>query len=189
MPNLNRRDFHRLSAAALGGLVTGSMLGCGGGSQPTPSTPETPTTPEAGEGGETPMETDDGGQTVSLLLQEPHVCRGLNTCKGLGATKDNACAGQGACATAEKHDCAGQNACKGQGGCGAKPGENACKGQGQCAVPLSEEAWKRARENFEKAMQAAGKKFGPAPAPGGQPKAEANDKPANDQPKTQPEQN
>ena len=102
------------------------------------------------------------------LLEEPHVCRGLNTCKeksGCGKTKGkNECAGQGGCATAEKHDCKGQNVCKGQGGCGEHPGENTCKAKGACEVPLSDKTWKKARANFEAAMKKAGKKFGPAPA-------------------------
>ena len=100
----------------------------------------------------------------SLLLGDPHTCRGLNTCKGKGATKDNACAGQGKCATANKHSCSGENACKGQGGCGEHPGENACKAKGSCEVPLSEKSWKKARPNYEAAMKKAGKTFGPAPA-------------------------
>jgi hypothetical protein len=62
------------------------------------------------------------------------------------------------------HGCSSQNDCRGQGGCGEKPGENDCKGHGGCAVPLADHAWKTARENFEKRMKAAGKKFGPAPA-------------------------
>ena len=135
--NLNRRDFTRLTAAAFSGLVVGSGR----------------------------LLADEKKDEVSLLLKEPHVCRGLNTCKGVGAGKKNACAGMGVCATAKHHECATMNECKGQGGCGAKPGENACKGMGDCAVPLSEKAWKTARKNFEAAMKKAGKKFGDAPVP------------------------
>ncbi len=140
---LNRRDFQRLSAAALGGVVGGSfMLRAAIGA-------------------------DDTGKS---LLDEPHVCRGLNTCKakgGCGATKGkNECAGQGGCATAMKHDCKGDNTCKGQGGCGEHTGENTCKGKGGCAVPLSEKTWDKARANFEAAMKKAGKKVGPAPPKG-----------------------
>ena len=150
---MTRRDFTALGAAALGGL----MAGCE--KEPAP----------AGEGGGESSKT--AGHDPALLLQEPHVCRGLNACKGKGACKTaandckgkNACAGQGACATAEKHQCAGENACKGQGGCGEHPGENACKGKGECSVPLMEKAWKNARANFEKAMKEAGKTFGNAP--------------------------
>ena len=140
--DLNRRDFQRLSMAALGGLVVGA------GMQPTTS-----------------AAADDKPKS---LLDEPHVCRGLNACKGKGGcggtAKKNACAGQGGCATAEKHDCGGSNACKGQGGCGATPGENACKGKGACAVPIIHDAaWEKVRARFEEAMKKAGKKYGPAP--------------------------
>lgn len=106
-PELNRRDFQRLTLAAMGGLAVGATA---------------PRLAAAAEG--------------KSLLEEPHVCRGLNTCKnksGCGETKGkNACAGQGGCATAEKHDCKGQNTCKGQGGCGENPGENTCKAKGGC---------------------------------------------------------
>lgn len=142
----NRRDFSKLTMAALGGAVAGSAMT-----------------------GRVWAEDKEEG---SLLLREPHVCRGLNTCKGKAGCKSakheckgmNECAGQGGCATAEKHSCHGDNACKGQGGCGEKPGENACKGKGDCAVPLKEKTWKTARKNFEAAMKKAGKKFGDAPA-------------------------
>jgi hypothetical protein len=135
---LSRRDFQRLSLAALGGLVVGAAA---------------PRLVAAAEG--------------KSLLEEPHVCRGLNTCKnkgGCGETKGkNVCAGQGGCATAMKHDCKGDNTCKGQGGCGENPGENTCKGHGGCAVPLSDDAWTKARAHFEAAMKKAGKSVGPAP--------------------------
>src|SRR5271170_3678405 len=121
---LSRRDFQRLSLAALGGLVVGVSA---------------PRLVAAAEG--------------KSLLDEPHVCRGLNTCKnksGCGETKGkNVCAGQGGCATAQRHDCKGQNTCKGQGGCGENPGENTCKTKGGCAVPLSDDAWTKARAHFE----------------------------------------
>lgn len=135
--NLSRRQFSQLTAAAFGGL----MLGAGA------------------------VHAEDKKDGESLLLKEPHVCRGLNTCKGLDATKKNSCAGTGNCATAKAHECKGHNECKGQGGCGAKPGENTCKEMGECAVPLSDKAWKSARTNFEAAMKKAGKKFGDAPKP------------------------
>jgi len=139
---LSRREFSKLTMAAFGGVVAGTAL---------------------------------GGSTANAdeaeLLKEPHVCRGLNVCKGHGACKTakndckgkNDCAGAGACASAKHHTCGGANDCSGQGGCGANPGENACKGKGKCAVPLNDKAWTAARANFEKAMTAAGKKFGPAP--------------------------
>ncbi len=150
--DLNRRNFHQMALAAFGGLMAGSLAGC-------PKATESGSTPASGDAGATPA----GDEQVSLLLTEPHVCRGLNTCKNLGASKDNACAGQGTCATVAAHACGTQNECKGQGGCGAKPGENDCKGQGLCHVPL-EHAWESGRKNFEAAMKAAGKEFGPAPA-------------------------
>ncbi|MFK5922578.1 MAG: hypothetical protein QM496_10395 [Verrucomicrobiota bacterium] len=99
----------------------------------------------------------------SPLLSDPHTCKGLNTCKGKGAGGKNDCAGQGACATAEKHSCHGHNACKGQGGCGSSAGENSCKGKGECSVPLSKKTWKKARRAFEKEAKKAGIKVGPAP--------------------------
>jgi hypothetical protein len=145
VPRLDRREVFRLALAALGGLVAGSTLaGCGGGQSETK---------DAGEG--TPGD---------LLLGDPHVCRGLNTCKNKGKPgTTNACAGQAHCATVAAHDCNGQNDCKGHGGCGEHPGENACKGQGACAVPLSDKTWPKARKRFEELMTKAGKKFGAAP--------------------------
>jgi hypothetical protein len=137
--NLNRRDFHKLSMTALGGMVAGAAA-------------------------LTEAAFAEDKASVNPLLQEPHVCRGLNTCKGKGKNGKNACAGQGVCATANKHGCHGANDCRGQGGCGAHPGENACKGRGACAVPLREDTWKKARARFEELMQQAGKKVGPAPA-------------------------
>jgi len=83
-----------------------------------------------------------------IILQDPNVCRGLNTCKGKGKG-DHDCAGQASCATAEAHSCQGQNACKGQGGCGENPGQNQCKDQGGCEVPLKDEAWTKARAAFD----------------------------------------
>jgi hypothetical protein len=140
-PNLSRRNFGKLTAAALGGALLGaSQAGCNS-EKPAMSAQFDPT----------------------LLLQEPHVCKGLNSCQGQGKGGDNACAGQGTCATAEAHSCKGENACKGQGGCGAHAGQNACKGQGDCSVPVHEGAWKSARQTFEQLMAKAGKEVGPAP--------------------------
>jgi len=138
---LNRRDFERLTAAAVGGLLAGAgMAGSAAAADAPKKDPK-----------------------KNALLGEPHVCRGINMCKGLGAAKDNACAGQGACATAKAHTCHADNDCRGQGGCGAKPGENACKGKGECGVPMGAGAWKKARKRFEELMAADGKKVGPAP--------------------------
>lgn len=133
---MNRRDFQRLTLAAFGGMVAGAEA----------------------------VSEVFAADEVNPLLSEPHVCRGLNTCKGKGAGKQNACAGMGVCATAVAHECATLNSCKGQGGCGAAPGENKCKGMGTCAVPLKAEAWTKARKRFEELMTKAGKKVGPAPA-------------------------
>jgi len=165
--SVNRRDFNKLTMAAFGGLVTGTVAGCNGGGgeaggdaggEAPPADTETSGTDATAEGTETAM------ADPALLLEEPHVCRGLNTCGGKGAGGENECAGQGTCATAEHHTCHGQNECKGQGGCGEHPGQNACKGQGECAVPLGDDAWTKARDAFEKQMAAQDKEVGEAPA-------------------------
>ena len=146
--NLNRRDFSKLTAAAFGGVVAGMSSSAFAADEKKDHDPE-------------------------LLLKEPHVCRGLNTCKGKESKEhgaDNACAGQGHCATAKHHECKGENECKGQGGCGEFAGQNTCKGKGGCAVPVScgtpkeeHKVWKSARKEFEKQMKKADKKFGDAP--------------------------
>ena len=104
--NVSRRDFGKLAVAAFGGVVAGSMLG----SKPA---------------------VGGGRHEEAAAKADAHACCGLNACKGQGKGGDNACAGQGGCATTEAHSCAGSNACKGQGG----TGDNACKGKGSCAVP------------------------------------------------------
>ena len=139
---LDRRDFERLTVAALGGLLAGAALECSALAADAPPAKD---------------------KNKNPMLGEPHVCRGINMCKGLGSKKDNACAGQGACATAKAHTCHAENECRGQGGCGKIPGENACKGKGECGVPMSAGAWKRARTKFEALMAKEGKKVGPAP--------------------------
>ena len=136
---MNRRDFSKLAAAALGGMMAGAKLA-------------------AAEDKPKKKEVDK-----PLLLQEPHVCRGLNTCKGKGKGGKNDCAGMGQCATAKAHTCGGDNDCAGLGGCGEHPGENKCKGMGDCHVPLSDKAWDKARKNYEAAMKKAEKEFGKAP--------------------------
>ncbi len=70
----DRRQFNKLSSAALGGLLAGSVAGC---------------TPQGGQ----PM----GGGSVAAAA-EFHLCRGLNVCKGKGLDGKNDCAGQGSCA-------------------------------------------------------------------------------------------
>jgi hypothetical protein len=150
---LNRRALHRLALAALGGLAAGAVVGCGGGKTQTAAG----TANNDQEAGATPR-----------LLQDPHVCRGINTCKNKGKQgTTNDCAGQAQCATAAAHDCNGMNDCKGLGGCGESPGQNECKGKGGCEVPLSDQTWPKARKRFEELMAEAGKKFGAAPAKNG----------------------
>jgi hypothetical protein len=138
---MNRRDFHKLAAAAFGGMLAGANLAHG----------------------DEKKEVKPKDEKKDPFLQEPHICRGLNTCKAKGKDGKNECAGQSACATTEKHTCSGDNACRGLGGCGEKPGQNACKGKGECGVPLDEKAWKKARMRFEEVMKKEGKKFGDAP--------------------------
>jgi len=145
----NRREIFRLAIAALGGLVTGAVVGCGSSTKPVAST----------------SADKKDGETTPRLLQDPHVCRGINTCKNKGKSgTTNECAGQAQCATVKAHDCNGMNDCKGQGGCGEHPGENECKGKGGCEVPLSDKTWPKARKRFEELMAKAGKKFGDAHA-------------------------
>ncbi len=157
---LNRRDFNRLTMAAFGGVVAGSMVGCGGKTE----------TEETGLPSQTPE--GDNGQKSSLAdvpndwkpSDDIHICRGLNACKGKGVDGSGDKPGTGGCATVAKHhSCHAENDCKYQGGCQESVGQNSCKGLGECGVPLSEKSWAKAREAFEKAMQTAGTEFGDAP--------------------------
>jgi len=160
--NVNRRGFAKLTMAAFGGFVTGA--GCTQ-SQNQDGQAQADDAKKGGDakkdGGDQPKISVD----PALLLAEPHVCRGVNTCKGKGKG-DHQCAGQGACASVEAHSCAGQNDCKGKGGCGGYPGQNTCNAKGHCAVPLGEGTWALARKQFEQLMKDAGKKVGEAPAKG-----------------------
>ena len=102
-------------------------------------------------------------------MQDPHVCRGINTCKNKGKKgTTNDCAGQGHCATVKAHSCQGMNDCKGQGGCdGKKPRRERLQRQGQlrgAAGPGKKMTWQKARKRFEELMKKADKKFGDAPA-------------------------
>lgn len=162
MSSTSRRQFNQLALAAFSGVLTGSMLGCSRNSQ------EKPAETKAANSGAKPADTGAAKlyDENLLLVGEPHVCRGLNQCKNQGKTKMNACAGQGACATAEMHACDGLNSCKGQGGCGEHPGQNQCKGQGACAVTLKDKTWQKARDKFVELMHAKHKTVGPAPAKG-----------------------
>src|SRR3954462_5997392 len=131
--DVSRRDLGKLALAAFGGVMAGSMLG-----------------------GSLLWAAEEEGAAKA----DAHACCGLNACKGQGKGGDNACAGQGGCATTEAHSCAGSNACKGQGG----TADNGCKGKGSCAVPIKGDGWKKARAHYETSMTKAGKKFGAAPA-------------------------
>jgi hypothetical protein len=147
--DFNRRNFHKLTLAALTGMLAGTA-GC-----------------EQANHSETKPEAAAPAKEADVAQADPawHLCRGLNTCKGQGADEKNACAGQGTCASASvRHDCGGPNECKGQGGCGSDAGANACKGKGGCHVPLMDDAWKTVRKNFEAKMKKQEKKFGEAPA-------------------------
>ena len=169
-PTLNRRHLNRLALAALGGLAAGLLPGCGpastsGGGSPAPT--------GAGDKDKDKnpdnKDKDKGPDKTPRLLQDPHVCRGINTCKNKGkAGTMNDCAGQAHCATVKAHSCQGQNDCKGQGGCDDHPGENECKGKGDCAVPLDagkKMTWQKARKHFEELMKTTypDKKVGAAP--------------------------
>lgn len=166
--DLNRRDFHRLSMAAMGGLVAGTAIGCHEekkATQPDPAktAPKSEATTDAGK----PDGTKTEGTAVADAKAEKHLCRGLNSCKGQGggaSAGKNECAGQGECATVAEHTCGGMNDCKNLGGCGDTAGANECKTKGGCHVPLMDSAWKLVRTRFEAKMKADGKKFGPAPA-------------------------
>ena len=142
---MDRRDFHKLTTAALGGLAAGTVLGCnkpGGDLAKKPaSAPE-----------------------VTIAKAEVHLCRGLNDCTGQGKGGDNACRGQGNCATAKEHTCGGQNECKGLGGCGEKVGANDCKEMGGCHVPLMDDAWKTLRARKEAEWTEKKLESGAAPA-------------------------
>ena len=155
--NVNRRDFHKLTVAAMGGLMAGSMVGCKGQVEKTPDDAKTPA--EANAAPEDPALAAWTGE---------HVCRGLNACKGQGKGGDNACAGQGECATVEAHSCGGQNTCKNLGGCGETVASNECKGHGGCQVPLMKDIWGDAYKKFKADMEKAGK-ADKLPAPPGSP--------------------
>jgi hypothetical protein len=144
---LHRREFHRLSAAALGGMLAGSVAGCGG-SDPAAD----------GPGADGSAAVDPAGK---------HLCRGLNDCKAQGLDEKNACRGAGACATFAHHDCgaAELHDCKGQTGCGQTPGKNDCKDvNGGCHVPLMDSAWETVRAEMEAKWKQEGKEFHEAPA-------------------------
>lgn len=135
--DFTRRDFARLALAALTGLAAGSHA--------------------------TASEVQRSGSVKDPLLSDPHICRGLNTCRGRDVTQHNQCAGTGTCATARYHPCKGHNDCRGQGGCGDVPGANECRGWGACDVPLKPRVWSVARQRFEKLMKQQRRRFGVPP--------------------------
>jgi hypothetical protein len=148
--HLDRRDFHKLTTAALGGLAAGTILGCSNKGAPDKMAP-----PGVGD--------------AVLAKAEVHLCRGLNECKGQGKDGKNTCRGQGTCATAKEHTCGGQNECKGLGGCGGTEGANDCKGKGGCRVPLmadppGESAWDKLRKKKEAEWTEKKLEVGAAPA-------------------------
>src|SRR5260370_32123017 len=105
-PTLNRRDVIHLGVAAMGGLLAGTLAGC-------TSKPTGGGKPDAGK------MPSAGAEKTSLLLNDPHVCRGINTCKNKGKKgTTNECAGQPSCATVASHDCHGMKNSKGHGGLG-----------------------------------------------------------------------
>jgi hypothetical protein len=156
---LDRREFHKLSAAALGGMIAGATIGCGGASPSKDAAKSTTSTQSSSDPAPVALTENE-----KILIGGPeHTCRGLNSCKGKGRSKDNSCAGQGTCASIADSKCSGQNDCKGLGGCGELPGMNSCKAMGGCHVPLMDDAWTKARKTFETAMKKSGKTVGDAP--------------------------
>ncbi|HTQ80529.1 MAG TPA: hypothetical protein VMM92_11070 [Thermoanaerobaculia bacterium] len=82
---MTRRDLGKLTLAAFGGVLAGTLVG------------------------ERLLAAD------KPAAKDLHACCGLNACKGQGKGAKNECAGQGSCSTARAHGCAGQNDCAGQG--------------------------------------------------------------------------
>ena len=156
--NLTRRDFNKLAAAAFGGVVTGTMVGCGDKTEKTDG--------KSPEGSGANGDGDKPKTNVAYLMNDTNVCRGLNTCKTKGkGTHD--CRGQGSCHSLKAdQSCGGKNECKGQGGCKDTAGINACEGKGECAVPLGDKAWAATRKLFETEWKKANsdKTLGAAPA-------------------------
>lgn len=179
--DLTRRDFNRLTTAAFGGIVTGTIIGCGSSEEPDNGTGDSvasgdnATTDNAATdstpAGDSPPATDKtGGDEIKLVggeLPEKNACLGLNQCKEYGKNGgEHECAGQSTCATVS-HECRTMNECKYLGACDGKVAANECKGQGGCQVPMTpgEELWKQARAAFEKRMKAKGTAVGMAPLP------------------------
>ena len=162
---LNRRDFNKLTAAAFGGIVVGTVVGCGGNGG------DDGTGGGDGDAGTDGTDTGDGTDGAAsdtgprgAEIAANNACSGLNQCMNYGKG-EHACAGQGSCSTVEAHSCHGQNTCKYLGGCDGTAGTNECAEMGGCGVPMnpSEEAWAQARAAFEKRMMAMNKPFGDPP--------------------------
>jgi hypothetical protein len=133
--DVSRRDFGKLTLAAFGGVLAGSVLGAGS------------------------LFADQHAEK-----KEAHACCGLNGCKGQGAGGDNECAGMGKCSTTEAHGCAGSNACKNQGGEGVNDckGKGGCsvpiKGDAWTKARANfEGAMKKADKKFGPAPASCGK--------------------------------
>ena len=84
---LSRRELEKMVLAAAGGLLAGAVGGCGGGA-PAPNPGVAPDGAAA----------DGGNYRPGRLLEDPHICRGLNTCINKGTGNQNECAGRGNCA-------------------------------------------------------------------------------------------
>ena len=76
---LDRRDFHKLTLAAFGGMLAGTTVGCGGGAPPGGATPAAP--------GVAKTSATELTEVEKLIIDEPHVCRGLNSCRASGAAR------------------------------------------------------------------------------------------------------
>ncbi len=133
--DVSRRDFGKLTLAAFGGVLAGSVLG---------------------------SKMLSAAQHAEK--KEAHACCGLNTCKGHGADGKNECAGMGNCSTTEAHSCQGHNACKNQGGTGQNDckGKGSCavpiKGDAWTQARSSfEAAMNKAGKKFGPAPEACGK--------------------------------
>src|ERR1700722_18110000 len=84
---VSRRDFHKLSTAALCGLIAGTAFGCADQSSPPPAKTTSSTTPPPTAPPTAPaasVKTDakaDGKSAVAVTTVALHACRGLNECK------------------------------------------------------------------------------------------------------------
>jgi hypothetical protein len=106
---MNRSLHDAFAAAALAGLVAGTLTACGGDAPPAAdhgAKTEHAAKPEA-----KPEATPDATTAAAAPAAQPaggasHACKGLNECKG-----------QGGCAVPGQNECAGKNPCKAKGGC------------------------------------------------------------------------